>query len=183
MLIYQTIYNKMMALKIKSRNETLNDVIRDGEKHPKGWKAVIGKDRERLSRDYYIFNPNVGIYLLKEYNKNPFEVKGIGGKIARDVDDEIESEISKNSGDFGIIQGDFQKVLKNLERGIHPDKIFNAAFKDKKNYGISLPVRGKASSSKEAFGNIHNTLSTRRKKIDSKLEKMASDDGIYDSYR
>jgi len=173
----------MIALKIKSRSETLSDVIRDGEKHPKGWKAVIGKDRERLSRDCYIFNPNVGIYLLKEYNKNPFEVKGIGEKIARNVDDEIESEISKQAGDFGIIQGDFQKVLKNLEKGVTPDKIFNAAFKGKKNYGISLPVKGKASSSKKAFNNISNTLSTRRKKLDSKLEKMASDDGLYDSYR
>ena len=173
----------MIALKIKSRNETLNDVIQDGKKHPKGWKAVIGKDRERLSRDYYVFNPNVGIYLLKEYNKNPFEIKGIGGKIARNVDEEITSEISKNSGDFGIIQGDFQKVLKNLERGIKPDKIFNAAFKGKKDYGISLPVKGKASSSKEAFNTLHHTLSTRQKKLNSKFEKMASDDGLYDSYR
>lgn len=174
---------KPMGFKIKSRNETLNDVIADGKKHPKGWNAVVGKDRERLSRDYYIFNPNVGIYVLKEYNKNPFEIRGLGGKIARSVDQEIKSEISKKSGDFGIVQGDFQKVLKNLEKGIKPDKIFNAALKGEKDYGISLPIRGKASSSKDAFGNIHNTLSTRRKKIDSKLEKMASDDGVYDSYR
>ena len=170
-------------MKIKSRNETLNDVIQDGEKHPKGWKAVFGKDHERLSRDYYVFNPDAGIYLLKEYNKNPFEIKGIGGKIARNVDEEIESEISKHSADFGIIQGDFQKVIKNLEKGIKPEKIFNAAFKGKKDYGLSLPIKGKASSSKEAFSNIHTTLSTNRKKIDSKLEKMAEEDGLYTSYK
>jgi len=173
----------MIILKIKSRNETLNDVIRDGKKHPKGWKAVFGKDKERLSRDYYVFNPDIGIYLLKEYNKNPYEVKGVGSKIARHVDDEIESEISKHAGDFGIIEGNFQKVLKNLEKGIHPQKIFDAAIKGKKNYGISMPIKGKASNSKETFSNLHNTLSTRRKKIDSKLEKMASDDGLYESYR
>ena len=56
-------------MKIKTRNEILNDVIRDGKKHPKDWKAVFGKDNKSLSKDYYIFNPNIGIYLLKEYDK------------------------------------------------------------------------------------------------------------------
>lgn len=170
-------------MKIKSRNQVLNDVIQDGKKHPKGWKAVFGKDNERLSRDYYMFNPEIGIYLLKEYNKNPYEIKGVGGKIARHIDEEIEKEISKHEGDFGIIQGDFQKVLKNLEKGIHPQKIFDAALKGKKDLGISMPIRGQASNSKNAFNNLHNTLSTRQKKLDSELEKMASDDRIYDSYR
>lgn len=169
-------------MKIKNRNEVLNDVIRDGKKHPKGWKAILGEDRSRFSRDYYILNRETGIYFLKEYEKNPFEIKGIGGKIARRVDDEIEAEISKKSGDFGIIQGDFQKILKNLEKGINPDKIFNEAIKGKKDYGLKIPVRGKASSSKEAFDNIRNNLSDKHKKIDSKVEKMASDDGLYKSY-
>ena len=182
-LIYETIYNRLIALEIKSRNKVLSDVIRDGEKHPKGWKAVFGKDNERLYRDFYVFNPEIGIYVIKEYNKNPYEIKGIGGKIARNVDEEIDREISQHAGDFGIIQGDFQKVLKNLERGIHPQKIFDAAIKGKKDLGISMPIRGQASNSKEKFRDLHNTLSTRRKKIDSKLEKMASDDGIYASYR
>ena len=169
-------------MKIKSRNEVLNDVIRDGKKHPKGWKAVFGEDKTRFSRDYYLLNRDIGIYFLKEYNKNPFEVKGIGGKIARRVDDEIDAEISKKSGDFGIMQGDFQKILKNLEKGIKPDKIFNSAVKGKKDYGLKIPVRGKASSSKEVFGNIKNNLSDKHNKIDSKVEKMASDDGLYNSY-
>jgi len=78
-------------VKIKKRNEILNDVIRDGKKYPKDWKAVFGKDDKNLSRDYYIFNPNTGIYLLKEYEKNPYEIKGIGGKIARHVDEHIEA--------------------------------------------------------------------------------------------
>jgi len=64
-------------VKIKSRNNLLNDIIKDAEKYPKDWKAVIGKDENRFSNDYYIFNPNTGIYLLKEYQKNPYEIKGM----------------------------------------------------------------------------------------------------------
>ena len=63
-------------MKIKSRINLLNDVIKDSEKHPKGWKAVIGRDDKLFSNDYYIYNPNIGIYLLKEYKKNPYETKG-----------------------------------------------------------------------------------------------------------
>ena len=171
-------------MKIKSRREVLNDVIRDAKKNPKGWKAVFGKDKERLSRDYYIFNPNIGIYLLKEYQKNPFDIRGTGGKIARNVDEDIEADISKYAGDFGIIQGDIKKISKNILKGINPKDIFDSAIKgENEDMGISMPMRGHASSSKDSFTHLHNTLSTRQKRLDSKFEKMAKDDGLYDSYR
>ena len=167
---------------IKARNEVLNDVIKDGKKHPNNWKAVFGKDKKHLSRDYYIFNPNIGIYLLKEYEKNPFEVKGIGGKIARKIDENIEADISKKASDFGIIQGNYQKIIQNLEKGIKPEKIFNEAFKGKKDLGIKIPIKGHASTSKEVFNNIHNTYLKEQNRIDKKLEKMANEDGLYRSY-
>jgi len=167
---------------IKSRSDILNDVIRYGKKYPNNWKAVFGRDNKRLSRDYYIFNPKIGIFLLKEYEKNPFEIKGLGGKIARRIDEDIETEISKKAGDFGIIQGDFRKIIKNLERGIKPEKIFDAAFKGKQDLGISIPIKGHASTSKEVFNNIHNIYYREQERIDKKLEKMATDDGIYNSY-
>jgi len=169
-------------VKIKSRNDVLNDVIRDGKKHPKGWKAVFGKDPLRFSRDYYLFNPDIGVYLLKEYNKNPFETKGLGGKIARRIDQDVETLLSKQSGDFGIIQGDLRRVLKNIDKGMHPDEILEAAIRGKKDYGISMPIRGKASSSENVFNDLREILVSRQKKLDFKLEKLASDDGIYNPY-
>jgi hypothetical protein len=167
---------------IKSRNEILNDVIKDGKKYPDNWKAVFGIDKKRLSTDYYIFNPYAGIYLMKEYEKNPFEIKGIGGKIARRIDENIEADISKKASDFGIIQGDYQKIIKNLEKGIKPEKIFNAALKGKKDLGIKIPIKGHASTSKDVFNNIHNTYIKEQSRIDKKLEKMANEDGLYKSY-
>ena len=44
----------MIELKIKSRHETLNDVIKDAKKQPKGWKAVFGKDNTRQFPDALI---------------------------------------------------------------------------------------------------------------------------------
>lgn len=146
------------------------------------WKAVFGKDKTNLSRDCYIFNPNKGVYLLKEFEKNPYEIKGLGGLVARHLDEDIQSEISKYAGDFGILQGDFKKIFKNLKKGIEPQEIFDAAISGKKDLGISLPVRGHASSSKDLFDDIRNNLLTKQKKIDEKFKKIATDEGFYQSY-
>ena len=169
-------------MKIKLRNEILNDVIKDGKKHPKEWKAVFGEDKTSLSRDCYIFNPKIGIYLLKEYEKNPFEIKGLGGLVARHLDEDVQAEISKYAGDFGIIQGDFKKIFKNLKKGIEPKEIFNAAFSGKKDLGISLPVRGHASTSKDVFNNIQSNLLIKQRKLDEKFKKFATGEGLYKSY-
>ena len=169
-------------MKIKNRSEILNDIIKEGKKHPTGWNAVFGKDLQRMSRDYYLFNPNTGIYLLKEYQKNPFLIKGIGGKIARNLDDEIKDDLIKNSEGFGILQGDLKKILGNLEKGVHPKKIFDAAIQGKKNLGLSIPIRGNASGSEDVFNTIHNNFSSKQKKLDSKFEEIATEDGLYKSY-
>lgn len=168
-------------MKIKSRNETLNDIIRDSKKYPKGWRAAFGKDNNLFSNDYYILHPNIGIYLLKEYQKNPYNVKGLGTKIARHIDDDIQEKISKKSGDFGIIQGNIKKIVKNIDRGIDPQKIFEEGLKGR-DLGIRMPVKGKASTSKDAFDYLHENFSSKQKRLNSKFEKMVSDDGIYSSY-
>ena len=98
------------------------------------------------------------------------------------MDENIEAEVSKYAGDFGIIQGDYRKVLKNLRKGIEPQKILDAAIKGKKDLGLNMPVRGHASSSKNVFDDIHNNFSTKQKKLEKKFEEMATDDGLYNSY-
>jgi hypothetical protein len=168
-------------LKTITRLNLLNEIIRDAKKYPKGWKAVIGKDENRFSNDYYIYNPNTGIYLLKEYQKNPYEIKGIGGKIARYVDENIENEISKFASDFGIIKSNISKISNNLKKGISFENILNAAVKGI-DMGISMPMRGYASSSKDNFNLVRKEFLDKQKKIDSNFEKIASEDGLYNSY-
>jgi len=168
-------------VKIKPRNDILRDIIRDAKKYPKGWNATFGCDTNLFSHDCYIFHPNIGIYLLKEYDKNPFEVKGMGLKLARRIDEDIEEQITKKSGDFGIIQGDIQKILRNINKGIPPQQILNSAINGG-DLGITIPVQGKASTSKDTFHNIKNTFCSHQKKLETCFEKMVSEDGIYKSY-
>lgn len=166
---------------IKSRTEILNDIIRDSKKHPKGWMATFGKNPNLLSNDCYIFNPQTGLYLIKEYHKNPYQVKGIGSKIARHIDEDIPKIMKKNSGDFGVIQGDFQKIMQNIKKGIHPQKILHEGLKGN-DLGIKIPVKGKASTAKNTYSHLNKKFSTQQKKIDATFQKLLIDDGIYNSY-
>ena len=171
----------MEGVKIKTRNDILKDIIRDGKKYPKGWNAAFGKDTESFSHDCYIFHPNIGIYLLKEYNKNPFEIKGVGSKLARHIDEDIQEQIQKKSGNFGIIQGDIRKILENISRGIPPDRILTSAIQGE-DLGLTIPVRGHASTSEDTYHSLKSTLSHQQKKIESCFEKILCQDGLYRSY-
>ena len=168
-------------MKIKPRNDILRDIIRDAKKYPKGWNATFGYDTNLFSHDCYIFHPNIGMYLLKEYNKNPFEVKGMGSKLARRIDEDIEEQITRKSGDFGIIQGDIQKILININKGIPPQQILTSAINGG-DLGITIPVQGHASTSKDTFHSLKNTFFSQQKKLGTCFEKMVSEDGIYKSY-
>ena len=168
-------------MKIKPRNDILKDIIREGKQHPNGWNAAFGKDSSSFSHDCYIFHPNIGIYLLKEYTKNPYEVKGVGSKLARHIDDDIEEQMRKKSGDFGIIQGDIQKILTNINRGIPPEQILTSAMRGD-DLGLTIPVRGRASTSENTFHTLKSSLSHQQKKLETCFEKMVSEDGLYTSY-
>jgi hypothetical protein len=180
-VIFLSCFHDTRLVKIKTRNEILSDIIKDGKKHPKGWSAAFGQDNQMFSKDCFIFHPNIGVYLLKEYNKNPFEVHGVGSKLARHIDDDIEEQINKKSGDFGIIQGDIYKILHNIKKGIPPKQILTSAMEGK-DLGLTIPVQGHASSSKDTFQSLKKTYPAEQKKIGSRFEKMLSDDGMYASY-
>ena len=168
-------------MKIKLRNDILTDIILDGKQHPKGWSATFGNDPETFSHDCYIFHPNVGIYLVKEYNKNPYKVKGVGLKIARHIDDDIMNRLTNQSGDFGIVQGNIPKILANIDKGIHPRKILEGALEGK-DLGLKIPVRGHAFTSKETYEYLESAFSQKQRKLTSTIQKMVSDDGLYASY-
>jgi len=166
---------------VKPRSKVLEDIIREARKHPDGWKAVLGRDYRRLSSDYYIFHPEVGLYLLKEYGKNPYSLKGVGGKIARHIDEDIITSVSDYSGNFGVIQGDIRKIISNIEKGVTPHKILSAALEGR-DLGLSIPLRGEASSEEKNYQYIREILSSKQRKIDREFEKLAADEGLYASY-
>lgn len=76
-------------MRIRDWTDILNDVA-DSDVNATNWRAIAGQRENGIGEDLYLAHPGVGVYHLKTYAKNPFDVKGVGSKIARSIDDDIE---------------------------------------------------------------------------------------------
>lgn len=168
-------------MKLRKRNELLNDILHKGKKHPTGWMASFRKNYHHLSDDYYLHHPKIGLFYLKEFQKNPIKHIGIGGKVARKIDEDVTEELQKNSQRFGIIQGNIRKITHNIKNGISPDEIIQGMI-DGEDKGITMPITGKASQSSEPTRKMKDHGKENQKKIERHFQKVAKENGLYDSY-
>jgi len=86
---------------VKSREEILKEIIQKGKKDPKGWKGAYRYDTRLHAYEYTFFHPNFGVYRIKEWQKNPYKVIGVGEKIGKRVDENL---LKNRIGEFGIIR-------------------------------------------------------------------------------
>lgn len=76
-------------MRVRDWDDILADVI-ESNAEPEGWRAVGGDRASGLGEDLYIGHPAAGVFQLKTYAKNPFQVRGVGTQIARKVDDDLD---------------------------------------------------------------------------------------------
>ncbi|MFP9193460.1 hypothetical protein [Natronosalvus vescus] len=77
-------------MRIRDWQDILEDVV-ERDVDPDGWRAVAGDRARGVGEDMYLAHPRAGVFVLKTYAKNPYEVRGVGGRVARNLDDEIGS--------------------------------------------------------------------------------------------
>ncbi|WP_435333142.1 hypothetical protein [Haloarchaeobius sp. TZWWS8] len=75
-------------MRVRDWDDIVADVT-ESNVDPDGWRAVAGDRANGLGEDLYLGHPKRGVYQLKTYAKNPFEVRGVGSRVARKLDDEI----------------------------------------------------------------------------------------------
>ncbi|MEY7852006.1 hypothetical protein AB7C87_22705 [Natrarchaeobius sp. A-rgal3] len=75
-------------MRIREWQDILEDVT-DRDVDPQGWRAVAGDRAGGVGEDLYLGHPRAGVFFLKTYAKNPYEVRGVGTRVARKLDDEI----------------------------------------------------------------------------------------------
>ena len=92
-------------MRVRDWQDILADVT-DAGVDPDGWRAVAGDRRDGLGEDLYLGHPNAGVYALKTYAKNPTELRGVGGRVARRIDEDLEpllpSEEHDDPGHFAV---------------------------------------------------------------------------------
>jgi len=107
-------------MRVREWEDILEDVV-ESSADPSGWRAVGGDRASGIGEDIYIGHPSVGVFQLKTYARNPYEVQGVGSQVARRIDDGLESLFpEKGTGGFGVQQSvededEAEAVAKNLE--------------------------------------------------------------------
>ncbi|MFB6090977.1 MAG: hypothetical protein ABEJ97_07955 [Halobellus sp.] len=92
-------------MRVRDWQDILADVT-DAGVDPDGWRAVAGDRPDGLGEDLYLGHPDAGVYALKTYAKNPTELRGVGGRVARRIDEGLEpllpSQDRDEAGRFAV---------------------------------------------------------------------------------
>ena len=127
-------------MRVRDWQDILENVV-ESDADASGWRAVAGDRRGGVGEDMFIGHPAVGVFQLKTFAKNPYEVRGVGSQVARRIDDELDPLFPEadNAGRFGVNQGiedtdEAKERAKQLEAVIetHADAptTGDALFKD-----------------------------------------------------
>ena len=76
-------------MRIRDWDDLVTDVV-ESDVDPEGWRAVAGDRSSGLGEDMYLGHPGAGVYHLKTFAKNPFEVRGVGAHVARRIDEDLD---------------------------------------------------------------------------------------------
>lgn len=97
-------------MRVRDWDDILQDVV-ESDADPAGWRAVGGDRRDGIGEDLYLAHPGVGTFQLKTYARNPYQVDGVGARVARSVDDELDDLFpARDREDAGGIFGVQQSV-------------------------------------------------------------------------
>ena len=107
-------------MRVRDWQDILEDVV-DSNAEAGQWRAVGGDRARGIGEDLYLGHPGVGVFQLKTYAKNPFEVQGVGSRVARKIDDDLDPLFpERGAGGFGVQQpvedeDDAEAKRKNLK--------------------------------------------------------------------
>jgi hypothetical protein len=76
-------------MRVRDWQDILADVV-ERDVDPQGWRAVGGDRARGVGEDMFVGHPGVGVFQLKTFAKNPFEVQGVGTRVAQTVDEDLD---------------------------------------------------------------------------------------------
>lgn len=89
-------------MRVREWQDVVRDVV-EADVTPEDWRAIAGPRQGGVGEDLYLAHPGAGVYVLKTYSKNPYELRGVGGQVARSLDDEIGSYLPETgTGHFAV---------------------------------------------------------------------------------
>ena len=177
-------------MRVRDWRAVLEDVT-ESDADPSEWRAVGGDRSSGIGEDLYLGHPAVGVYQLKTYAKNPFEVRGVGTQVARQVDDEVQPLFpAEGSGHFGVqspveSEDEAEEVGKNVESVLeaHADAPTSpeALFEDVMG-ALDSPAYGPLSYDEydrsEPLTGLAGTFEEAEKVLNAELDDLVDEDEV-----
>ncbi len=172
----------MNWLPVKNIEKILKEIMKEGKKTPGEWKAISAPIRDYSGSDLLLFHPISGpVYQIRAYEKNPFEIQGIGTRLARSVDDDFLRliEKQKQAGNMGILDLNFQLLQQTINEGGKLDKILFNAILGNKRQGIDFLNLGSSYNRPQKPLPI---LTEEQKRLDKEYKRLVKKDGKNSMY-
>ncbi|MFW6018802.1 MAG: hypothetical protein ACOCPX_08265 [Halapricum sp.] len=175
-------------MRVRDWQDILADVV-ENDSDPDQWRAVGGDRRSGIGEDLYLAHPTTGVYHLKTYAKNPYEVEGVGTKVARRIDDEIEPMFpEEGTGLFGVQQpiedeSEAQRKARHLETVLEthadapttPEALFEDIMDtlDSPAYG---PMEFDSYDRPDPLSDLTDTFEEAERLLDAELDDLIDED-------
>ena len=158
---------------------------------PDGWRAVGGDRAGGIGEDLYVGHPGVGVFQVKTYAKNPYQVEGVGGRVARRIDDKLDPLFPGEDdakGLFGVQQSpededEAKEKAKDLETVVEthaeapttPQALFEDIMDalDSPAYG---PMEFENTDRPDSLDELSETFEEAEELLDAEFEDVISDD-------
>ena len=178
-------------MRVRNWQDVLQELI-SKDSDPQKWRAISGIRSGGIGEDLYLCHPGAGLYHLKTYAKNPFEVQGVGVQLVHKIDEGISDQFPREvDGRFAIHKPisegvEVKKVTQRVEETLraHVDAPTTSLdlFEDvmvavgSPAYG-PLDYRGMGSRP-ESLDILAEEFHDVNRKLERKLEEMIKDDEI-----
>jgi len=177
-------------MRVRDWQDIMEDIV-ESDVDPDGWRAVGGDRSGGIGEDLYVGHPGVGVFQLKTYAKNPFEVQGVGAQVARRIDDELDPLFPREddaSGHFGVQQPptdqqEAKQTAKSLETVVEthadaptsPEALFEDIMDalDSPAYG---PMEFEQSDRPDRMDELTDTFEEAQALLDAEFEDVIDED-------
>lgn len=172
-------------MRVRDWQDIFEEVV-ESSADPDGWRAVGGDRAGGIGEDLYIGHPSAGVFQLKTYAKNPFEVEGVGTQVARRIDDDLDSLFpAEDAGRFGVqqpIEDDPEDTARELSEVLQahadaptsPDDLFNDVMET-----LDSPAFGPADidlyDRPDAVEDLATTFEEAEQLLDQELDDVIDD--------
>lgn len=178
-------------MRVRDWQDIVNDVVEE-DADPDDWRAVAGDRASGVGEDMYLGHPAVGVFQLKTFAKNPFEVKGVGTRVARRVDEDLDPLFPGEDARarFGVQQppededdaerkaNHLQEVLQaHAETPTSPDDLFEDVMEvlDSPAFG---PMEYEQTDRPESLDELATTFADAEEVLDAELDELVDEDGV-----